>query len=101
MPFPNDMNLTVRDKKSPTGVRVHLPAKAMPANKSGKRIATGDYNRQDGFSPGQTIIVNVKGPPHPEGVQPLQARAARGPRPVRSRSGPASSSSTPRRASAS
>ncbi len=61
MPFPNDMNLTVRDKKSPTGVRVHLPAKAMPANKSGKRISTGDYNRQDGFSPGQTIIVNVKG----------------------------------------
>ena len=61
MPFPNDMNLTVRDKKSPTGVRVHLPAKAMPANKSGKRITTGDYNRQDGFSPGQTIIVNVKG----------------------------------------
>ncbi|HYY41416.1 MAG TPA: hypothetical protein VE775_01715, partial [Pyrinomonadaceae bacterium] len=61
MPFPNDMNLTVRDKKSPTGLRVHLPAKAMPANKSGKRISTGDYNRQDGFSPGQTIVVNVKG----------------------------------------
>ena len=61
MPFPNDMNLTVRDKKSPTGLRLHLPAKAMPTNKSGKRIATGDYNRQDGFSPGQTIIVNVKG----------------------------------------
>jgi hypothetical protein len=61
MPFPNDMNLTVRDKKSPTGLRVHLPAKAMPANKSGKRITTGEYNRQDGFSPGQTIVVNVKG----------------------------------------
>src|SRR3954451_18073673 len=61
MPFPNDMNLTVRDKNSPTGLRVHLPAKAMPANKAGKRITTGDYNRQDGFSPGQTIVVNVKG----------------------------------------
>ena len=33
------MNLTVRDKKSPTGLRLHLPAKAMPTNKSGKRIA--------------------------------------------------------------
>ena len=33
----------------------------MPANKAGKRIAIADYNRQDGFSPGQTIIVNVKG----------------------------------------
>jgi hypothetical protein len=61
MPFPNDMNLTVRDKKSPTGLRVHLPAKAMPANKNGKRITTSDYNRQDGFSPGQTIVVRVKG----------------------------------------
>ena len=61
MPFPNDMNLTVRDKKSRTGLRLLLPAKAMPANKSCKRITTGDYNRQDGFSPGQTIVVNVKG----------------------------------------
>ena len=33
----------------------------MPANKKGKRITTGDYNRQDGFSPGQTIVVRLKG----------------------------------------
>ena len=33
----------------------------MPANKAGKRITVGDYNRQDGFSPGQTIVVRVKG----------------------------------------
>jgi hypothetical protein len=59
MPFPNDMNLTVRDGKSPTGRRVHLPAAAMPANKAGRRIAVAQYNRQDGFSPGQTIVVRV------------------------------------------
>jgi hypothetical protein len=61
MPFPNDMNLTVKDRKTPTGLRLRLPAKAMPANKDGKRITVGDYNRLDGFSPGQTIVVKVKG----------------------------------------
>ena len=61
MPFPNDMNLTVHDRKSPTGLRVHLRAGAMPANKAGRRIAVADYNRQDGFSPGQTIVVRVPG----------------------------------------
>ena len=61
MPFPNDMNLTVKDAKSPTGLRLELPSKATPANKAGKRIAVADYNRLDGFSPGQTIVVRVKG----------------------------------------
>ena len=61
MPFPNDMNLTVKDRRTPTGLRLRLPAKAMPANKNGKRIAVRDYNRLDGFSPGQTIVVRVKG----------------------------------------
>jgi hypothetical protein len=61
MPFPNDMNLTVRDRRSPTGLRLRLPARAMPANKSGRRIAVAEYNRQDGFSPGQTIVVRVPG----------------------------------------
>ena len=61
MPFPNDMNLTVRDRKSPTGLRVRLRAAAMPANNAGRRIAVADYNRQDGFSPGQTIVVRVRG----------------------------------------
>ena len=52
MPFPNDMNLTAKDGKSPTGLRLRLPARAMPANKAGRRIAVADHNRQDGFSPG-------------------------------------------------
>jgi hypothetical protein len=61
MPFPNDMNLTVRDRRTPTGLRLRLPARAMPANKSGRRIPVAEYNRQDGFSPGQTIVVRVPG----------------------------------------
>ena len=39
MPFPNDMNLTVRDRKSPTGLRVRLRAGTTPANKAGRHIA--------------------------------------------------------------
>ena len=81
MPFPNDMNLTVRDRKSPTGLRVRLPAGAMPANKAGRRIAVAQYNRQDGFSPGQTIVVRVPGLTLAAGVHALAARAAVGPRP--------------------
>jgi hypothetical protein len=61
MPFPNDMNLTVRDRKSPTGLRVRLRAGTTPANKAGRHIAVAEYNRQDGFSPGQTIVVRVPG----------------------------------------
>ena len=60
MPFPNDMNLTVRDRKSPTGLRVRLPARDA-RQQGGRRIAVGQYNRQDGFSPGQTIVVRVPG----------------------------------------
>ena len=82
MPFPNDMNLTVKDRKTPTGLRVHLPQSAMPANKDGKRIAVADYNRNDGFSPGQSIVVRVKGLDSRARVQALAARPALRPRAV-------------------
>ena len=61
MPFPNDARLTVRASGTPTGVRLRLPASAMPRNKAGRPVATGDINRADGFSPGQQIIVRVPG----------------------------------------
>src|SRR5919107_768692 len=41
--------------------RVHLRRKAMPADKGGKRIAPAAWNRNDGFSPGQTILTRVRG----------------------------------------
>jgi hypothetical protein len=59
LPFPNDFALTKRDGKTPTGRRVALPRPAMPANESGTRIDPREWNRNDGFSPGQPIIVHV------------------------------------------
>jgi hypothetical protein len=61
MPFPNDMNLTVRDSSSPTGLRVRLPRAALPANKGGVRPDPAEWNRNDGFSPNQPIVVRVPG----------------------------------------
>ncbi|MGI8506146.1 MAG: hypothetical protein ACR2MK_04960, partial [Solirubrobacteraceae bacterium] len=59
-PFP-DNRFTRRDSSSHTGVRVHLPASAMPSNTAGQRIAIGPYDRNDGFSPGSAIVLHVPG----------------------------------------
>ena len=58
LPFPDD-RLTRADFTRPTERRVQLPAAAMPVNRSGERIAVGEYDRNDGFSPGSTVIVHV------------------------------------------
>jgi hypothetical protein len=60
LPFPSNL-FTKRDRSTTTGLRVRLPAKAMPANTDGRRIAVGQLNRNDGFSPGSTVIVHVPG----------------------------------------
>ena len=60
LPFPNDF-FTVPDASSPTGLRVHVAQGAMPANRSGVRIDPTEWNRQDGFSPGEPILVHVPG----------------------------------------
>lgn len=59
-PFPDDF-FTVRDATSPTGRRVHFSADVMPVNTSGVSIDPTDWNRNDGYSPGSEIIVNVPG----------------------------------------
>ena len=41
--------------------RIKLRKKAMPADKDGKRIVPAAWNRNDGFSPGQTILTHVRG----------------------------------------
>src|SRR6185503_20832591 len=41
--------------------RIHLRKKAMPADKDGKHIDPTAWNRNDGFSPGQTILTHVRG----------------------------------------
>ncbi|HEY2438064.1 MAG TPA: hypothetical protein VGH93_12850 [Solirubrobacteraceae bacterium] len=60
LPFP-DNRLTIADASTPTGVRVDLPAAAMPVNRLGERIEVGEYDRADGFSPGSSIVVHVPG----------------------------------------
>ncbi len=60
LPFPNNL-FTKRDGSAPTGLRVHLPAKAMPVNTKGQRISVAQYDRNDGFSPGSAVIVHVPG----------------------------------------
>ncbi len=60
LPFPNNY-FTVPDRHSRTGLRVHFAADAMPANVLGQHIDPAEWNRQDGFSPGEPILVQVPG----------------------------------------
>lgn len=60
LPFPNDY-FTKRDRDSETGRRLALPRAVMPANKDGVRIDPREWNRADGFSPGQQITVRIPG----------------------------------------
>jgi hypothetical protein len=60
LPFPNDW-FTVRDRRTPTGRRVHIPVAAMPRNAQGTPIDPREWNRNDGFSPGSEILTRVPG----------------------------------------
>ncbi len=60
LPFPSD-RFTVRDRRTATGRRVAFDRASMPANSAGVRIDPAQWNRGDGFSPGQTIVVQVPG----------------------------------------
>jgi hypothetical protein len=60
LPFPSNL-FTRPDKSSATGLRVNLPAKAMPVNTKAARISTAPYDRNDGFSPGSAAIIHVTG----------------------------------------
>lgn len=60
LPFPDDY-YAVNDFSTRTGKRIALKTDAMPANETGTRIDASDYNANDGFSPGQSIVVRVPG----------------------------------------
>ena len=51
----------MKDASTDTGRRLNLEPASMPANKDGLGIDPTEQNRNDGFSPGQTIIVHVPG----------------------------------------
>jgi len=60
-PFPNDF-FTVADASKDTGKRVNFTTVAMPANsKKYAHMVAADYNLNDGFSPGASILLHVPG----------------------------------------
>lgn len=84
LPFPNNL-YTKRDRSTPTGIRVNLPAAAMPVNAKGERMSPSQYDRNDGFSPGSAIVLHVSGldnaaafaKTHPVGLQNMGAAFAK------------------------
>ena len=60
VPFPSDY-YTVVDHGMPSGRHVTIPLAAMPTNKTGVPISPTAYGRNDGFSPGSSILVHVAG----------------------------------------
>lgn len=68
LPFPDNFH-TVRDPESATGRRVAFDDTAMPQNSGSAPIDAAPYNRNDGFSPGQTIVARVPGLGTPEALE--------------------------------
>ena len=60
LPFPSNL-FTRPDHSSKTGLRVNLPAGAMPISAGGQRVSVAPYDRADGFSPGSAAILHVPG----------------------------------------
>ena len=60
LPYPNNL-FTKADPTSATGLRVDLPQAAMPTNTNGVQVSVAPYDRNDGFSPGSSIIARVPG----------------------------------------
>ncbi len=68
LPFPNDHFTVVASAGSPqsveeggTGRRINFNPLAMPRNVAGKPIDPTEWNRNDGYSPGQMIVTYVPG----------------------------------------
>ncbi len=59
-PWPNDY-FTVADNTTETGRRLHLDPSATPQSSYSIRVDPTDFNRADGFSPGQELTVKVPG----------------------------------------
>ena len=64
LPFPDDY-YTVPDPTAATGRRFAFHAAGMPDNAAGTPIDPEPYLRNDGFSPGETILVRVPGLDNP------------------------------------
>src|SRR4051812_11292336 len=60
LPFPSD-TFTVEDPSTKTGRRVNISPLATPRNVAGKPIDPTEFNRNDGWSPGATLLASVPG----------------------------------------
>ncbi|HEX5615155.1 MAG TPA: hypothetical protein VFZ83_08365 [Acidimicrobiia bacterium] len=60
LPFPSD-TFTVEDPTTDTGRRVELARESMPVNADGVHADPTEWNRNDGFSPGQPASTYVPG----------------------------------------
>ena len=60
LPLPND-HFTVADSASVTGRRLAISSDSMPANVAGVHVDVTDQNRADGWSPGSTMLAEIKG----------------------------------------
>lgn len=87
-PWPNDY-FTTNDATTQTNRRLNLNLQSMPKNKAGKPIDPTDFNRNDGFSPGDPIVTKVPKLDNPaafsrSGIVPLtdMAQAYRETQPV-------------------
>ena len=67
LPWP-DNYYTVKDPSSDTGRRIALKSDATPANAGGVHLDAASYNSNDGFSPGQAMVVRVPGLDTPEAL---------------------------------
>ncbi len=59
-PWPNDF-YTVADSTTDTGRRINLNVFGMPKNLAGLPLRPDEWNRNDGFSPGQLMVTYVPG----------------------------------------
>ena len=60
LPLPND-HFTVADSATVTGRRLAINSESMPANVAGVHVDVTDQNRADGWSPGSTMLAEIKG----------------------------------------
>lgn len=57
-PWPNNW-FTTADSSTDTGLRINLNPLSMPSNVLAKPLDPSEWNRNDGFSPGQAILVRI------------------------------------------
>ena len=60
LPFPSDF-FTIADPDTDTGRRIAFNRESMPTNNLGVHADPTEWNRNDGFSPGQAISVFIGG----------------------------------------